>query len=471
MSLRDVLNTGVFGTLLEFTDSGSLMQVASVSKLYRSFVSALFKGRTATCQWRRWPWDEETFDDEAASPTFQLFIRHFKADVAVVNALAEIGRQTTNLDRLFALLSTEESFHSVHFLQRLAVGVWDDDNGLVLSVVVWDRYYADILITLGLYGAARGPHVKNFLPKSLAMEALTFLRSRILAAQWGRLTQSPAISSDDVLIEGFFTIAESKGSSHTYPALIRAIADLPPDSPDSKACEAALEEINLFQTECNRRMVRGCIAAIASVVWQRLIDAVLTAIAADNASSTPSSSDAVTDVDNLTGKLAGATLGDDLLSPANVDFMTDLRNYWGAASAYPLDNLIGALYRTPQLTEDHTTYLRQLTGAMDRTQVLTTVVAVLFGPDGCRFRGDTESYYNQLNSYIDTVIIRRKGIPLSLCALTKLVAAHCGLRGLHFSGMPGHVMLSQFLRPRTTNAKATSQCDALFQGTPDLARI
>ena len=148
--------------------------------------------------------------------------------------------------------------------------------------------------------------------------------------------------------------------------------------------------------------------------------------------------------------------------------MTDIHRQL-AASPYPLDNLVGALDRAPRLPAEHTIFLRALTGALDRTTVLAAIVAALFGPGGCGFQGDTETYYSHLNSYIDTVLLRRKGIPLSLCALTKLVAAHCGLRGLHFSGMPGHVVLSQFLRPPASTTSGgsggapTTRLDALFR--------
>ena len=81
------------------------------------------------------------------------------------------------------------------------------------------------------------------------------------------------------------------------------------------------------------------------------------------------------------------------------------------------------------LSTDEITFMLRLVNCMDRTKVLTTIISVVFRPDGFNFRGDVETYYDEHNSYIDSVIIRRKGIPLTLSALTKFVAARCGLKG------------------------------------------
>ena len=82
------------------------------------------------------------------------------------------------------------------------------------------------------------------------------------------------------------------------------------------------------------------------------------------------------------------------------------------------------------LTNDEISLMRRLVNDMDRSKVLTTIVSVVFRPNGFNFCGDVETYYDEHNSYIDSVIIRRKGIPLTLSALTKFVAARCGLKGI-----------------------------------------
>ncbi len=63
----------------------------------------------------------------------------------------------------------------------------------------------------------------------------------------------------------------------------------------------------------------------------------------------------------------------------------------------------------------------------------------VFGDLG--FQGDRTSYFDPDNSYLNKVIERRKGIPISLSVLTMLVAGRVGveLRGV---GMPMHFLLA-----------------------------
>lgn len=55
-------------------------------------------------------------------------------------------------------------------------------------------------------------------------------------------------------------------------------------------------------------------------------------------------------------------------------------------------------------------------------------------------RGNTEHYADPLNSFLDQVLIRRKGIPISLSIVYLLVAERLGL-SLEPVGLPGHFMV------------------------------
>ncbi|MFZ5496284.1 MAG: transglutaminase-like domain-containing protein [Verrucomicrobiota bacterium] len=55
-------------------------------------------------------------------------------------------------------------------------------------------------------------------------------------------------------------------------------------------------------------------------------------------------------------------------------------------------------------------------------------------------RGNTEHYADPLNSFLDQVLIRRKGIPISLCIVYLLVAERLGL-SLEPVGLPGHFVV------------------------------
>ncbi len=63
------------------------------------------------------------------------------------------------------------------------------------------------------------------------------------------------------------------------------------------------------------------------------------------------------------------------------------------------------------------------------------------------FRGNTENYTDPENSFIDQVLERRCGIPISLCTLYLLVARRLGLE-LEPIGLPGHFMIGCFAEER-----------------------
>jgi regulator of sirC expression with transglutaminase-like and TPR domain len=63
---------------------------------------------------------------------------------------------------------------------------------------------------------------------------------------------------------------------------------------------------------------------------------------------------------------------------------------------------------------------------------------VLFDQVG--LRGDREHYDDPANSYIDQVLDRRRGIPISLSVLLIEVGRRCGIR-LEAVGMPGHFLV------------------------------
>ncbi len=56
------------------------------------------------------------------------------------------------------------------------------------------------------------------------------------------------------------------------------------------------------------------------------------------------------------------------------------------------------------------------------------------------FRGNAADYYDPANSYLDVVLRRRVGIPISLAVLAVEVGRRAGV-DLHVVGMPGHVLI------------------------------
>jgi regulator of sirC expression with transglutaminase-like and TPR domain len=62
----------------------------------------------------------------------------------------------------------------------------------------------------------------------------------------------------------------------------------------------------------------------------------------------------------------------------------------------------------------------------------------LFVTEG--FRGDDNSYYDPANSFLDKVIARRRGIPITLSVVTMEVGRRLGLT-VEGIGMPGHFLV------------------------------
>ncbi len=56
------------------------------------------------------------------------------------------------------------------------------------------------------------------------------------------------------------------------------------------------------------------------------------------------------------------------------------------------------------------------------------------------FEGDREDYYNPNNSYLDKVMLRRKGIPISLSVLTMAIGERAGM-DVEGVGFPGHFLV------------------------------
>lgn len=56
------------------------------------------------------------------------------------------------------------------------------------------------------------------------------------------------------------------------------------------------------------------------------------------------------------------------------------------------------------------------------------------------YRGNTKDYYDPANSYLNLVMERRTGIPISLSALTMAVGKRAGL-DIHGVGLPGHFIV------------------------------
>ena len=79
--------------------------------------------------------------------------------------------------------------------------------------------------------------------------------------------------------------------------------------------------------------------------------------------------------------------------------------------------------------------------AREKCRVINRVLFHEYG-----LRGNTDHYTDPLNSYLDQVLARRKGIPISLSIVYLLVAERMGLN-LEPVGLPGHFMVGCYEEP------------------------
>lgn len=127
------------------------------------------------------------------------------------------------------------------------------------------------------------------------------------------------------------------------------------------------------------------------------------------------------------GFLQLASLSDDRINLAHGALLI-------AKAAYP--ELDASLYlaHLDRLASD---VKRDLTVDMDAAAVIARINHILFDKE--KFRGNREQYYDPDNSFLNRVIDRRTGIPITLCLIYIEVAGRLGLdvRGI---GLPGHFM-------------------------------
>ncbi|MGI9604309.1 MAG: SirB1 family protein [Acidimicrobiales bacterium] len=109
--------------------------------------------------------------------------------------------------------------------------------------------------------------------------------------------------------------------------------------------------------------------------------------------------------------------------------------------------------------------LDQMAAAMPEP-TLDGLTRLLF--DDLGFQGDTDDYYDPRNSYLDVVLDRRRGIPISLSVLCIEVGRRSGVP-LVGIGLPGHFLVrdqvdqSLYLDPFRRGTRLTlAQCQTLF---------
>lgn len=137
----------------------------------------------------------------------------------------------------------------------------------------------------------------------------------------------------------------------------------------------------------------------------------------------------------------------------------------------PLDEAALLISAAAQPDLDVTGQLERLDGIAQRvtTGDLASLNRVLFEEVG--LRGDRDGYYDPFNSYLDRVLDRGLGIPITLAVLQIEVGRRSGVV-LEGVGMPGHFLVRDPARPttlmdpfRSGRSMAVADCQRLLRET------
>ena len=118
----------------------------------------------------------------------------------------------------------------------------------------------------------------------------------------------------------------------------------------------------------------------------------------------------------------------------------------GPEAEFPLDEAMLLISAQADAAVDVDRHLRSLDGLAEGcpAPTLDALVRHLFVDLG--FTGNREDYYDARNSYLDQVLERRLGIPISLAVLAIVVGRRIGVP-LAGVGMPGHFLLRDVVDP------------------------
>jgi regulator of sirC expression with transglutaminase-like and TPR domain len=106
-----------------------------------------------------------------------------------------------------------------------------------------------------------------------------------------------------------------------------------------------------------------------------------------------------------------------------------------ARYGYPADDLRWCSDSLDELARELDS---KLDSRYEPAEILTTLAGFFGREKG--FRGELEDYYNPENSYVNRVLQKRTGLPITLCTIYILVARRLNIP-LSGVGMPGHFLL------------------------------
>ena len=111
--------------------------------------------------------------------------------------------------------------------------------------------------------------------------------------------------------------------------------------------------------------------------------------------------------------------------------------------AYPSLDVSGLLSSIDTMGQEVALMLKKSGNMPPRpTQIIEKINDLLFNVQ--KFKANTDDYYNPLNSYLNIVIERKRGIPITLCILYMRVARSVSFK-MYPVNFPGHVLIKHIL--------------------------
>jgi regulator of sirC expression with transglutaminase-like and TPR domain len=111
--------------------------------------------------------------------------------------------------------------------------------------------------------------------------------------------------------------------------------------------------------------------------------------------------------------------------------------------AYPSLDISGLLSSIDTMGQEVALMLKKSGNTPPRpTQIIEKINDLLFNVQ--KFKPNTDDYYNPLNSYLNIVIERKRGIPITLCMLYMRVARSVNFK-MYPVNFPGHFLIKHIL--------------------------
>jgi len=111
--------------------------------------------------------------------------------------------------------------------------------------------------------------------------------------------------------------------------------------------------------------------------------------------------------------------------------------------AYPSLDILGLLSSIETMGQEVALMLKKGGNKPPRpTQIIEKINELLFNVQ--KFKPNTDDYYNPLNSYLNIVIERKRGIPITLCILYMRVARSVSFK-MYPVNFPGHLLIKHIL--------------------------